>query len=90
MHGQIFLLNGMEQSFFSRITPIERGCQISLQFKKNGKEVYERIVEKGFMVDWREPDVIRFAPVPLYNSYVEVWQFIHCLKEVVNEVSLNN
>lgn len=85
-----FLLNGMEQSFFSRITPIERGCQISLQFKKSGKEVYERIVEKGFMVDWREPDVIRFAPVPLYNSYVEIWQFIHCLKEVVNEVSLSN
>lgn len=85
-----FLLNGMEHSFFSRITPIERGCQISLQFKKSGKEVYERIVEKGFMVDWREPDVIRFAPVPLYNSYVEIWQFIHCLKEVVNEVSLSN
>jgi kynureninase len=34
----------------------------------------------GFIVDWREPDVIRFAPVPLYNSYAEVWNFVQALR----------
>jgi kynureninase len=40
------------------------------------------------MIDWREPDVIRFAPVPLYNSFTEIWNFIQSLKEAVNELSL--
>ncbi|MFZ9262913.1 MAG: kynureninase [Chitinophagaceae bacterium] len=83
-----FLLQSIGDSLFRRITPARRGCQISLQFKKNGKEVYHHLFEKGFMIDWREPDVIRFAPVPLYNSFTEIWNFIQSLKEAVNELSL--
>ena len=85
-----FLLNEVEQDVFQRITPSHRGCQLSLQFKNNGKHVFEQLVKSGFMVDWREPDVIRFAPVPLYNSYAEIWYFIQKMKEVVKEVSLSN
>jgi kynureninase len=38
------------------------------------------------MVDWREPNVIRLAPVPLYNTYTEIWQFSLALKEILQEL----
>lgn len=85
-----FLLTTNSSNVFKRITPHQRGCQISLQFPRNGKEVYNRLFEKGFMIDWREPDVIRFAPVPLYNSFTEIWQFFNALREITNELPLND
>jgi kynureninase len=64
----------------------ERGCQLSLFLKNHGKSVFERIVSKGVILDWREPNVIRVAPVPLYNSFKDVFEFIELLKEaIVNE-----
>ena len=65
------------------ITPREataRGCQVSMLMLQNGKDVYDGLMKAGFIVDWREPDVIRFAPVPLYNSYMEVWNFVQALR----------
>jgi len=65
------------------ITPREaqaRGCQVSMLMLQNGKDVYDGLMKAGFIVDWREPDVIRFAPVPLYNSYTEVWNFVQALR----------
>jgi kynureninase len=65
------------------ITPREahaRGCQVSMLMLQNGKAVYDGLMKAGFIVDWREPDVIRFAPVPLYNSYTEVWNFVQALR----------
>jgi kynureninase len=65
------------------ITPREahaRGCQVSMLMLQNGKAVYDGLMKTGFIVDWREPDVIRFAPVPLYNSYTEVWNFVQALR----------
>jgi kynureninase len=85
-----FLLTTISSNVFKRITPHQRGCQISLQFPRNGKEVYNRLFEKGFMIDWREPDVIRFAPVPLYNSFTEIWEFFNALREITNELPLND
>ncbi len=85
-----FLLNSFDQDIFDRITPAQRGCQISLQFKQNGKEIYRKLFEGGFMIDWREPDVIRFAPVPMYNNFSEIWQFVQALKEIINELSLEH
>jgi len=85
-----FLLTTISTNAFKRITPHQRGCQISLQFHKNGKAVYNHLFEKGFMIDWREPDVIRFAPVPLYNTYTEIWQFVSALREITNELSLKD
>jgi kynureninase len=60
------------------ITPAdenERGCQVSMLMLKNGKEIFQALSEKGVIADWREPNVIRVAPVPLYNSFEEVWTF---------------
>lgn len=67
---------------FEIITPAEkqfRGCQLSIQTKKGGKKLFEKISCAGVTADWREPDVIRVAPVPLYNTFEEVWRFAKLL-----------
>ncbi|MGA0558043.1 kynureninase [Larkinella sp. VNQ87] len=56
------------------LTPAERGCQLSLLVPKNGKAVFNQLTEKGIIGDWREPDCIRLAPAPLYNTFEEVWR----------------
>lgn len=61
----------------------ERGCQISLNVINDGKNVFDNITKAGVIADWREPDVIRLAPVPLYNSYMDVYQFIEILKKEI-------
>ncbi|MEP1097708.1 MAG: kynureninase [Cyclobacteriaceae bacterium] len=63
----------------------ERGAQLSLFLTKLGKPVFERIVEKGVILDWREPNVIRVAPVPLYNSFMDVYEFVEILKGAIQE-----
>jgi len=61
--------------------PDERGCQLSLRIlHKDGKTVFKSITDKGVIADWREPDVIRIAPAPLYNSYEDVFNFVKVLK----------
>ena len=62
----------------------KRGCQLSLTVK-NGKRIFTRVSEKGVVCDWREPNVIRVAPHPLYNSYLEVYDFVKILKNAINE-----
>jgi kynureninase len=52
----------------------QRGAQLSVSFSRNGKEIFKKLGEAGVIADWREPDVIRFAPVPLYNSFEDVFQ----------------
>lgn len=60
----------------------ERGCQLSILVKKNGEKLFERLKSKNFVVDWRSPDVIRVAPVPLYNTFEEVYKFSKELTKV--------
>ena len=58
--------------------PEARGCQLSLRLRRSPAEahkVFDALAAAGFTGDWREPDVIRVAPVPLYNTFVEVWEF---------------
>lgn len=55
--------------------PDERGCQISISMEKEGKKAFDKITEAGIIADWREPQVIRVAPAPLYNTFEEVYQF---------------
>jgi kynureninase len=51
--------------------------------KKNGKKIFNSLISKGIFTDWREPDVIRAAPVPLYNSYEDVYKFADELSKLI-------
>jgi kynureninase len=58
------------------ITPKEekhRGCQLSVLTHGQGKDMFDYITQEGVIADWREPNVIRLAPVPLYNSFEDVY-----------------
>ena len=60
------------------ITPkdtAERGAQLSLLFHEHGKTVIDKLLADGIIVDWREPNIIRMAPAPLYNSFKDVYEF---------------
>lgn len=70
------------------LTQDARGCQVSLFFHENGRLVYDKLTEAGFMVDWREPGVIRLAPVPLYNTFSEVWNFYETLNAILQSPNL--
>jgi kynureninase len=61
--------------------PEARGCQISMLVKKNARELFNKLMEAGIIVDFREPSVIRVAPTPLYNSFEEVYRFSEVLHE---------
>jgi kynureninase len=64
-------------TLFQIITPksaAARGCQLSMLTDDSGKKLFDFLAQNGVIADWREPNVIRFAPVPLYNSYDDVWQ----------------
>ncbi|OON70792.1 kynureninase [Hymenobacter sp. CRA2] len=54
--------------------PTQRGCQLSLLVHRQGRALFDFLAERGIMADWREPNVIRLAPVPLYNSFEDVWR----------------
>ena len=77
----LFLLDSIETDRIEIITPEERGCQLSIRVKNGNKILFDAITEKGVVADWREPDVIRVAPVPLYNSFKDVFNFYYILKE---------
>jgi len=79
--------NEVPHASINVLTPFnkaERGCQVSLAIK-NGKKVFEELSANGVFTDWREPDVIRIAPVALYNTFAEVWQFGRLLKSAINK-----
>jgi kynureninase len=74
-----FLLNQKASPDFSIITPHEkkgRGAQLSIRVPQNGRALCERLAQAGIIGDWREPDTFRVAPVPLYNSYQDVFRFV--------------
>ncbi len=78
-----------QQSPITIITPTDpkaRGCQLSLQTKANGKKIFDKLTKAGIIADWREPDVIRIAPVPLYNSYEDVWRFADILSTAIKGI----
>lgn len=58
----------------------ERGCQVSMLMRERGREIFDNLVAQGVMADWREPDVIRIAPVPLYNTFEEIFRFGNIIK----------
>ena len=71
-----FLLEKSSKNF-KIITPSvsdEHGCQLCILTDNEGKKLFNQLMENGVICDWREPNVIRLAPVPLYNSFEDVWQ----------------
>lgn len=70
---------------FSILTPeLERGNQISMLVLQNGRMVYDALMSEGITVDWREPNVIRFAPAPLYNSFEDIWRLVDAIKRAIH------
>ena len=78
-----YLLSQIETDRINIITPDDRGCQISISVKNGNKDLFNKITERGVVADWREPDVIRVAPVPLYNSYLDVYKFYKILEDIL-------
>ena len=79
----VFLLNQISTDRINIITPEQRGCQISISVKNGNKDLFDEITKKGVIADWREPDVIRVAPVPLYNSFLDVYNFYKVLEDIL-------
>jgi kynureninase len=78
-----------EQAAFTLITPKEwtaRSCQVSVHTGQYGKSLFDALTARGVIADWREPNVIRMAPVPLYNSFEDIYNFGIILKEVLKHV----
>ena len=69
-------INKQKNNCLEIITPIERrGCQLSIVAHGHGKALYNKLIENGVILDWREPNVIRCAPVPKYNSFEDIYRF---------------
>jgi len=79
-----FLLMEIGSKKFSVITPGDpnaRGCQLSIVAHQHPKELHNELVAAGVKCDFREPNVIRVAPTPLYSTFHEVWRFAQILSE---------
>jgi len=63
--------------------PAHRGCQLSLRVRDRARELFRALEAEGVVGDFRDPDVIRVAPVPLYNTFHEVWRFAAILSRLV-------
>ncbi|MFM7671104.1 MAG: kynureninase [Bacteroidota bacterium] len=82
-------LNGIGEKFprlFEILTPSamsERGCQTSLYFSQGGRDIFNALEASGMLTDWRDPGVIRFAPVPLYNRFSDIARFLERFEELL-------
>ena len=81
-----FLINELNHPHINIITPSnpnERGCQLSIQVKNADKTLHKQLIKNHVIIDWREPDVIRCAPVPFYNSFEDVFRMVEILKNLL-------
>ena len=85
------LLTTRLNSSLSVITPRDaqaRGCQLSVRLHRppeQARRVHLALEKNGYVCDWREPDIIRLAPVPLYNTFEEVWEFVQALEHALSQ-----
>jgi kynureninase len=84
----LFILKQINQSASKKLmqilTPLdahEHGCQVSIALPENGKDFFDSLNKNSVIADWKEPGIIRIAPVPLYNTFEEVFLFGKNLKE---------
>ncbi|MGG8497188.1 kynureninase [Tenacibaculum sp. TC6] len=81
-----YLISRIDTASIKIITPSnpkERGCQLSIQVKNADKSLHKKLTENNIITDWREPDVIRCAPVPMYNSFEDVFRMVEILKKLL-------
>ena len=81
-----FLIHQIASDTIKIITPAhpnERGCQLSLQVKNADKNLHKKLTENNIITDWREPDVIRCAPVPMYTSFEDVYHMVTILESLL-------
>lgn len=77
-----------EEKQFTILTPRkskERGCQLSIFMKRDGKKIFDKLTKAGVIADWREPGVIRVAPAPLYNTFEDVFTFAALFKKALSK-----
>lgn len=82
-----YLINELNNPDIEVITPKDpnqRGCQLSIRVKNTDKTLHEKLTEMHVITDWREPDVIRCAPVPFYNSFEDVYRMVKILKTLLS------
>jgi len=83
-----FLINEINSDDIKIITPTnpkERGCQLSIQVKNADKNLHKKLTENHIITDWREPDVIRCAPTPMYNSFEDVYRMVKSLSSILSK-----
>jgi kynureninase len=83
-----FLINEINSDDIKIITPAnpkERGCQLSIQVKNADKNLHKKLTENHIITDWREPDVIRCAPTPMYNSFEDVYRMVKSLSSILSK-----
>jgi kynureninase len=64
--------------------PARRGCQLSIRVvggRERGRSLFDHLARQGVLGDWREPDVIRISPAPLYNTHADVLRFVRCVQD---------
>lgn len=82
-----FLVRGIPGDHFKIITPSnpsERGCQLSIRLDRDARRFNESLTYEGVVADFRPPDVVRVAPVPMYNSFEDVWRFADILTRLAH------
>jgi kynureninase len=73
------LLSKQTSNQFLIITPrdlLSRGAQISIRIPNGGRHIHHELIKRGVICDWREPDILRVTPVPLYNCFHDVHRFV--------------
>lgn len=76
-------LNHRSIEIITPTDPNQRGCQLSIQVKNADRSLHQKLIEHNVITDWREPDVIRCAPVPFYNSFEDIYQMVQILKPLL-------
>ena len=76
---------GTQLEILTPTSPEDRGCQLSVVAHGQGKALFDHLTANGVVVDWREPAVIRMAPVPLYNRFADVADFLVILADGLRE-----
>ena len=86
----IYVLDEINKNFSEPLIKIitprnenEKGCQVSILMKNKGKDFFNALCQHGVIADWREPNVIRIAPVPLYNTFTDIFQFGQILQHLL-------